>query len=230
MKPEIRDVIVRAAGQYGVDPEYMLRTARIESLMNPRARNPVSNARGLFQFIPSTARSYRLSGETIYDPVANSMAAARLTRANALYLARQGIPTDHTWLYIAHQQGAGGARELWRGYKANGAIDQLPKTIRRNVLANIPAGKRKTIRTVRDFVGFYGEKMGVPSLGGAPPETDIVRQPLVRGAGAVGTPVVMPRALPIAERAQPASEPAPVVSRLEWQPFEFRLLGSTLGS
>ena len=221
MKPEIKEVIVRAARQYGVDPDYMLRTARIESVLNPRARNPVSNARGLFQFIPSTARSYRLTDQTIYDPVANSMAAARLTRANQLYLEKQGIPTDHTWLYIAHQQGAGGARELWRGYEANRTIDQLPKTIRHNVLANIPAGKRKTIRTVRDFVGYYGEKMGGPSLGGVPPETEMTRQPLTRG---ISTPVIMPRALPIAEQAQPASEPAPVVSRLEWQPFEFRSL------
>ena len=226
MKPEIKDVIVRAARQYGVDPDYMLHAARIESVFNPRARNPASNARGLFQFIPSTARSYQLTDDTVYDPVANSMAAARLTKANELYLAKQGIPTDHTWLYIAHQQGAGGARELWRGYQANRTIDQLPKTIRRNVLANIPATKRKVIQTVRDFVGYYGEKMGGAARGEVSPEAGLSRQPLARGAGSGIGSSVLPQALPIAERAQRVSEPEAIVSRLEWQPFEFRPLMS----
>ena len=65
----------------------------------------------MFQFIPSTARAYGLSDPS--DFRASADAAARLARDNARtlrsFLGRDPTPQE---LYLAHQQGAGGARGL----------------------------------------------------------------------------------------------------------------------
>lgn len=95
---------------YGLPSGYLSRTAQIESSGNPDAHN-ASGATGLFQFMPSTAKQYGLTNP--YDPVASTDAAAQLAAANEATLAkglgRQPTPAE---LYLAHQQGAGGALGL----------------------------------------------------------------------------------------------------------------------
>jgi hypothetical protein len=96
---------------YGLPPGYLARTAQIESNFNPAAKNPNSSATGLFQFINSTARQYGLSDPR--DPVASTAAAARLAADNRDFLARRlGREPTAGELYLAHQQGAGGAAKL----------------------------------------------------------------------------------------------------------------------
>src|SRR5690349_876757 len=108
---DVNSIIQAAATQYGLDPNYLLRTGQIESSLNPSAVNGSSGAAGLFQFIPSTAQRYGLSNPL--DPVANADAAARLTRDNTVAL-RGAFGRDPTpgELYLAHQQGAHGAISL----------------------------------------------------------------------------------------------------------------------
>lgn len=97
--------------RYGLPGGYLERTAQIESAMNPSAKNPNSSAGGLFQFINSTAREYGLVDR--YDPVESTDAASRLARDNANYLRRKlGREPTAAELYLAHQQGAGGAARL----------------------------------------------------------------------------------------------------------------------
>lgn len=107
---DIRDIIRQTASRYGVPVDYMQRMAQIESGYNPNARNP-SGAAGLYQFMPSTARQYGLTDP--YDPAASADAAARLTLDNKRHLSnalgREPSPGE---LYLAHQQGAGGAAKL----------------------------------------------------------------------------------------------------------------------
>ena len=109
----IGDLIAAAARRNGVDPATLTAIGKIESGLNPAARNPRSSAGGLFQFIDSTAQRYGLTNK--FDAGASADAAARLTRDNAAFLARalgrQATPGE---LYLAHQQGAGGAASLLR--------------------------------------------------------------------------------------------------------------------
>jgi hypothetical protein len=111
MPGEIRQVVSDAAARYGVDPNALLTIAWIESRGNPNAKNPNSSAGGLFQFIDSTARGYGLSNK--FDPAQAADAAARLARDNSQAL--EGVlgrkPTAGE-LYLAHQQGIGGATKL----------------------------------------------------------------------------------------------------------------------
>lgn len=109
--PGILSAINSAASQYGVSPEALQRIAWLESRGNPAAKNPKSSAGGLFQFIDSTAGQYGLQDR--YDPAQAADAGARLARDNAAHL-RRVLGRDPTpgELYLAHQQGAGGATKL----------------------------------------------------------------------------------------------------------------------
>lgn len=107
----VADLIAQSATKYGISPQALQRIAQIESSMNPAARNPNSSAGGLFQFIDSTAAQYGLQDR--FDPAQASDAAARLARDNKQALeSRLGRPVSAGELYLAHQQGAGGALKL----------------------------------------------------------------------------------------------------------------------
>lgn len=109
---DIHGVITSAADRYGISHNYALRVAHIESRFDPNAINGGSRATGLFQFIPSTWRSYG-QGQSARDPVANTDAMMRFTVANRDYLRRAwGREPTEGELYLAHQQGAGGAVKL----------------------------------------------------------------------------------------------------------------------
>lgn len=99
-----------AEQQYRLPAGYLAQTAQIESGGNPAAANPNSSARGLFQFIDSTARQY---GVDPMDPASSTDGAARLAADNAATL-RQALGREPTpgELYLAHQQGGGGAAKL----------------------------------------------------------------------------------------------------------------------
>lgn len=107
--------------KYDLPKGYLRRTAQIESAMNPNAKNPNSSAGGLFQFIDSTARTYGLSNK--YDPKQATDAASRLARdnSNTLRPVLSRNPTGAE-LYLAHQQGGGGAKKLLRNRNAR-AVD-----------------------------------------------------------------------------------------------------------
>lgn len=104
-------IINDAASRYNVDPAAMSVIAQIESGGNVNAKNPNSSAGGPFQFIDSTAKQYGLKDR--FDPVQASDAAARLTRDNAAVLTKAlGRAPTAGELYLAHQQGSGGASKL----------------------------------------------------------------------------------------------------------------------
>ncbi|EJF92642.1 transglycosylase SLT domain-containing protein [Bartonella tamiae] len=115
--PQLKAAIYKTAEEYGVDPNYLIRAAQIESGGNPNAKNPNSSAGGAFQFIDSTAKQYGL--EDRYDPIQATNAMARLTLDNQKYLEKvlRRKPTAGE-LYLAHQQGAGGAAKLLRNANA----------------------------------------------------------------------------------------------------------------
>ncbi|MBA2247082.1 MAG: SH3 domain-containing protein [Chloroflexia bacterium] len=70
-------IIYAAADKWGQPRADMLRVARCESLLDPRAVNKSSGASGLFQFMPSTFAftPNGKAGQSIFDPVASADAA-----------------------------------------------------------------------------------------------------------------------------------------------------------
>jgi hypothetical protein len=109
---DVHSIITQAADRYGISHSYALRVAHIESRFDPNAINGGSKATGLFQFIPSTWRSFG-QGQSALDPAANADAAMRFAVANRDQLRRSlGRGPTEGELYLAHQQGAGGAAKL----------------------------------------------------------------------------------------------------------------------
>lgn len=110
-RPEVDNAIAAAANKYGVNAEALRVIAQIESRGNPNAKNPRSSAGGLFQQIDSNARQYGVSNR--FDPNQSADGAARFMRDNANVL-RQVLGREPTTgeLYLAHQQGPGGASKL----------------------------------------------------------------------------------------------------------------------
>lgn len=96
---------------FQVTPSYLQRLAQVESGGDPNARNPNSSAKGLYQFIDSTAKQYGLADP--FNPVEAEKAAIRLTQDNYGVL-KNGLGREPTEgeLYLAHQQGATGALRL----------------------------------------------------------------------------------------------------------------------
>ncbi|MBB5074405.1 hypothetical protein HNQ69_001547 [Bartonella callosciuri] len=118
--PSIEQAIRQSAARYGLPESYLYRVAQIESGGNPNARNPRSSAGGLYQFIDSTAKQYGLQDR--FDPMQAADAMGRLTRDNRNHLSRLlGRAPSEAELYLAHQQGAGGAARLLQNPHANAA-------------------------------------------------------------------------------------------------------------
>jgi len=72
----VQDIILAAASSHGVDGGWMVRIARCESGLNPRAINPAGPWIGLFQFAPATFRGH--GGTDIYSPTQQANIAAAM--------------------------------------------------------------------------------------------------------------------------------------------------------
>ncbi|NTF62090.1 lytic transglycosylase domain-containing protein [Agrobacterium rhizogenes] len=131
----------------GLPAGYLARTMQIES--GGRNTGPNSaGAEGYFQFIPSTAARMGVNPRNL-----NSSAdgAGRLAAESARYL-RTGLGRDPTGaeLYLAHQQGAGGAMKLLSNPDANAASLVGTKAIIQN-------GGREDM-TAAQFVQMWANK------------------------------------------------------------------------
>jgi hypothetical protein len=119
-KKEVLDIIEQVAQRKGIASEDFLRFAHIETggRFNERAHNDKTDAKGLFQFLPSSAKQYGLTGHE-YDPTRNTEAAAEMFKRNLVDMEKRHDRTGHPYLsgddkpsgldlYLAHQQGAAG--------------------------------------------------------------------------------------------------------------------------
>ena len=99
-------VLGQAGAPYGVSPDYLQRVHEIEGNGTSSA-----GAKGPFQFMDKTAQQYGLKNPN--DWAESADAAARLTADNRKALTGSlGRPPTDAELYIAHQQGSGGAAAL----------------------------------------------------------------------------------------------------------------------
>lgn len=95
----------------GLPEGYLNKVAMIESGGDPNAQNSNSSAGGLFQQIDSNAAAYGVTDK--FDPVQSTEGAVRFAVENKNYLTSVlGREPTGGELYLAHQQGPGGAARL----------------------------------------------------------------------------------------------------------------------
>ncbi len=131
-----RAAIARAAQATGVDFNYLLAQAKLESGLDPNARAGTSSATGLYQFLGSTwidtlkkhgaehglgwagmaAGDPTLRAQVMalrHDPQASALMAAELAGDNQMALSSAlGRTPDSAELYLAHFLGAQGATQF----------------------------------------------------------------------------------------------------------------------
>ena len=98
-RKEVLDIVEQVARQKGLPVDDFMRFAHIETggTFNERAHNTSSGAKGLFQFVPGSARQYHLTGHE-FDPTRNTEAAAQMYQDNLDSMARRNERTGHPYL------------------------------------------------------------------------------------------------------------------------------------
>lgn len=193
LNSDIEQLISSTAERYGIDPKSFLRMGQIESRLDPNAKSPLSSASGLFQFTKGTAKDYGLSDP--FDASANTDAAARLWKDNEAGL-RKALGRDPTpgELYLAHQQGLGGASKLLSDPDAK-AVDVVG---RKAVLNNGGSEDMTAAEFAQKWIGkFEGEGAPVTVASADAPASFLIRPaPGVQAKPKRG--IAAPAALPMA--------------------------------
>lgn len=138
----VQGAIDTSANNAGLSPEFVQKVARVESGLNPNARNPNSTASGLFQFTDGTWKDMvnrygvqeGISKEDKDNPFANAKMAGLYLRDNALALQNllQREPTPGE-VYGSHVLGLEGFKKLLSNYGNNTlAARVFPKEAKAN--------------------------------------------------------------------------------------------------
>lgn len=156
-KSEVLDIIDREVKERGLPRDTFFRFAYIETggQFNELASRGRNGAKGLFQFVPDTAREYGIAGRE-FDPVANTDAAARLYLDNQRAITQSSQKTGRPFLsgesepngldmYMAHQQGAGGYASM-QAALATGHFSR--EDTRAKILNNVSARDIKAVTGV----------------------------------------------------------------------------------
>jgi hypothetical protein len=164
----ISDIINSSASQFGVSSSFLNTLSQIESGGNPNANNGV--AFGLFQFTQSTGAQYGITD--FFDPQQSANAAAQLARNNynSLSTVLGQAPAD--WqLYLAHQQGLGGATALFGADPNQSAAQALadygvsPSVAVKSITGNLGSDFQgnKNTATVGQFLSYWENKWAAKS-------------------------------------------------------------------
>jgi hypothetical protein len=153
-----------------ISQAYLDRLEMIESGGNPLAKNKNSTAKGAYQFIDSTAKQYGLKDP--YNREESRKAAEALSRDNYNVLKKKlgRAPTEGE-LYLAHQQGAGGAAKLLMNPNVKAKDLVGPDAVKNN--------RGKDDMTAQEFADLWTSKFGDVSGGegesliGDPGEDDL---------------------------------------------------------
>jgi hypothetical protein len=166
----VNSAIDSAAKESGLDPRMMHAIARIESSYN--SNTVTGSYKGLFQLSEEEFRKNGGQG-SIFDPTENARAAAKkLVIERKELSAKLGRPISDAELYMAHQQGVGGAtqhlthpeRPAWESMYATGEGQRKGEAwAKRAIWGNLPpAAKAKfgSVENVKsgDFTEWWRQR------------------------------------------------------------------------
>lgn len=221
---------------------YLSRLAQIESSGDPNAQARGSSAKGLYQFTDGSWARYGGGGNP-FNPQDATAAAVRLTQDNRQGLMRAlGREPSPGELYLAHQQGLGGAIKLLSNPNAPaGAVVGAQAVVNNGGDPNMTAGQFAN-KWISKFEGGKGDitgAIGKASDDGDSAPTGFVVGPMAQ-RGVVSVPGVRdqmdPRAQMAAVRQLIGNPETNAVGMQLWQsmlapkssPFSFQQNGDSL--
>ena len=193
----VRGAIARAAAATGVDFNYLLAQARLESGLDPSARATTSSAAGLYQFTGSTwlamldkhGAAYGVPGTDALggqasrtqllalrsDPELSAMMAGEMAGDNRNYLTGMlGREPDGSELYLAHFLGQDGAGKFLGALAVNpgqSAAALLPKAASANHAIFFGAAGARSVGEVMELLrGKMASAMSAGDPGFASPQ------------------------------------------------------------
>ncbi|WP_395147142.1 D-alanyl-D-alanine carboxypeptidase family protein [Moraxella atlantae] len=131
-------------GRWVSDNPILDKFIAVESSGNANAKN--GSFKGLFQL---GDKFYNLKNP--FDARENFEVAKQTLLTNKKALEQAGIPVNETTLYLAHQQGLKGFKEIWNAAQ-NGT--QVSKKIRGHMDSNKGTGK-----TAKEFIDYWSERI-----------------------------------------------------------------------
>ncbi|MFM6931336.1 MAG: lytic transglycosylase domain-containing protein [Novosphingobium sp.] len=177
---QVRAAIARAAGATGVDFDFLLAQARIESNLKPQAKAATSSATGLYQFTNSTwlstlarhgekhgvgwaasaASDPAMRAQAMalrLDPQVSALMAGELANDNrAALTAALGHAPDASELYLAHFLGSAGASKFLNALAtdpAQGAAALMPAAAAANrAIFYAPGGAERSLSEVMGVI------------------------------------------------------------------------------
>lgn len=167
---------VTNSNQGGFSSGGLARLVQIESGGKANAVSPGGGYTGLTQMGEAEFKKYGPPGGSRDNPQDSLYAANNYAKSNGIILAHNiGKPPTDADLYLAHQQGAGGASELLRNPNAL-AVDMVGE---KAVTGNVPASLREQAKTWTSvqFTNYWADRFnqtqapstaqtaGIPTLG-----------------------------------------------------------------
>ncbi len=223
MPADIQQKIRASAEKHGLDPEMMLAIAAMESGGNVDAVSS-TGAIGIYQFTGSTATGVGIKDR--FDADQNIEGGMKLTRQNAAYLQKRGLPVTPENLYMAHQLGPGAAAEVISGAASGKRVGQLSSGAQRAMGFNYGASsstaaeylaKNRDALAARYQTVVAGSDAGLlpgPDLALADAPSSVDATPITGDAGARARRDIVARiqreseggGLEMAEQAAPMAE------------------------
>ncbi len=172
--------------QYQLPQGYLSNTWGIESKNGTNMGSPNATYQGHFQLGPAVRQQYGVTDPTDLNQSATAAAALAADNAQRLRAALGRDPTGAE-LYLAHQQGATGAKSLLTNPDAPAGSVANPRFIAAN--GGDPSA------SASDFVRKWADKYsGSPTASGGTANTGLGAVGLLAGGGTDATPVASAQA------------------------------------
>lgn len=215
LSTDIEERIRFFSEKHDLDPEIALKMAQMESGGNPNAISS-TGAIGIYQFTGRTASEIGITNR--FDPNQNIEGGIVLAKRSVVKLKSSDLPVTPTNIYLMHQLGVSGARELLVAAKEDRSISSLSGTTQRAISHNFGAA---TAKTAKDYIAQTAVQLDNRSTADRFASS---RSPSSRSSAESAPPVslakaqVKPSAVSVTEdvNSKVASKPVPtVISKID---------------
>lgn len=136
-------------GRWTSDDPVMARIIAVESMGDANADRGNTQYLGLMQMGAIERKQFGISNP--FDAEQNFNGAKKYILKNVAEMEKAGIPVNATTVYLAHNQGLGGLKQIWQASQGKGNVSAL---VRSNMDNNGGKGK-----TAKEFIQYWEQRL-----------------------------------------------------------------------